>query len=182
MTSRDPGQRVEVAAFSAPATTLEWVGGEQDEEQEAAADQAQRSEHARATIVSGSSRERQRPGKPPRSASGSTATASPRGHPRRRRRGIRWEAARIGVLGNVDHRKSLATKACVRQAKEISDEHRQRGGSRAGDGDPGLAVGVGADHRQGAEDQRNQRSGMRRNGRVRESWSVTSPLGLGRGR
>ena len=65
---------------------------------------------------------------------------------------------RIGVLGNVDHREVVGDEGLRQAGKGEGDEHRQRGGSRAGDGDPGLAVGVGADHRQGAEDQRNQRS------------------------
>ena len=40
-------QRVKVAALGGTRQQpLEWVGGEQDEEQEAEADQAERSEHA----------------------------------------------------------------------------------------------------------------------------------------
>ncbi len=60
------------------------------------------------------------------------------------------------MLGDVDHREVVGDEGLRQAGEGEGDEQRQRGGRRAGDGDPGLAVGVGADQRQGAEDQRNQ--------------------------
>jgi hypothetical protein len=97
-------------------------------------------------MVSGSRARRQRPESPP----------GQHQHPQQQRAFVAAPDAgdavfdgqqRIGVLGHVDHREVVGDESLRQAGEGEGDEQRQRGGSRAGDGDPGQA-GVGADQRQ----------------------------------
>jgi hypothetical protein len=150
-------QRIQVAAFRrARQQALEGAGGEQDEEQEAEGDQPERAEHAGDHDFRQLARQHGDGEGPP----------GQHQHPQQQRALVAAPDAgdavldgqqRIGVLGDVDHREIVGDEGLGQAGEGEGDEQRQRRSGRAGDGDPGQTVVVGADQRQGAEHQRDQR-------------------------
>ena len=63
---------------------------------------------------------------------------------------------RVGVLGDVNHREIVGDEGLRQAGEGKGDEQRHGRCGRAGDGNPGQTVGVGADQRQGAEYQGDQ--------------------------
>ena len=150
-------QRVEVAPFRrAGQQALERAGGEQDEEQETEGDQPERAEDAGDHDFRQLARQQGDGEGPP----------GQHQHPQQQRALVAAPDAgdavldgeqRVGVLGDVDHREIVGDEGLRQAGEGEGDEQRQRRGGRAGDGDPGETVAVGAEQRQGAEHQRHQR-------------------------
>ncbi|TXT30333.1 MAG: hypothetical protein FD131_1758 [Rhodocyclaceae bacterium] len=62
------------------------------------------------------------------------------------------------MLGNINHGEIIGHEGLRQAGEGESDKQRHGRRGRTGDGNPGHAVLVGADQRQGAEDQGDQRS------------------------
>ncbi|MPN04570.1 hypothetical protein SDC9_151811 [bioreactor metagenome] len=150
-------QRIKVAAFGGCGQqAFEGVGGEQDEEQEAETDQAERAEDAGDHGFRQLARQHGDQEGPP----------GEHQDPQQQRAFVSAPDAgdavldgqqRVGVLGDVDHREIVGDEGLGQAGEGEGDQQRHGRGGRAGEGDPGQAVGVGADQRQRAEEQCDQR-------------------------
>ena len=150
-------QRIQILAFrGAGQQAFERAGSDQDEEQEAEGDEAEGAEDAGNHDIGQLARQHGDGEGPP----------AKHQHPQQQRAfmsapdggdAVLDRQQRIRVLGDVEHRK-VAGHESLRQAGEgEGDQQRHRRCRRAGQRNPGHPAAVGADQRQRAENEGDQR-------------------------
>ena len=161
-------QRVEIAPFcSGRQQAVEGVGGNQNEGQQADADQSQHRQHPRHHDFGQLARSQRYGGGPTgqhqHPQQQGTLVAAPYGG-----EAIEGRQLRVGMLGDIVHRKIVDEKA-LRQADEgDGDQQELRLRRRPRQGDPLRLSALGADQRQHALDDGNDKG--EDEGKVSEFW------------